>query len=282
MVNKEDLCQIIFLFDNDSGMARFADIVIGFGSVRNIVPSLLRNIGYAFYDDKKSLELKKFLYDTLEGQIMKNDLTIVISCAGMGTRLGLGTTKALINVEGKPLIIHQLEMLEGYNDIRIVVGYQADKVIETVEEYRKDITFVFNYDYKTTGTGASFSKGIIDASKYVVSFDGDLLVNPSDLNTFLDYEGECVGGCEPTTDNPVLMTLNDKNQIVGFSRDCGELEWTGLAKLKTNRLNPGKGHVYEMIEPLMPIDVVKIRTKEIDTFNDYENAIRWLRNGYTD
>ena len=39
--------------DNDSGMAQLADIAIGFGGVRNIAPSLLRNIDYAFYDDKK-------------------------------------------------------------------------------------------------------------------------------------------------------------------------------------------------------------------------------------
>ena len=39
--------------DNDSGIAKHADIAIGFGGVRNIAPSLLRNIDYAFYDDKK-------------------------------------------------------------------------------------------------------------------------------------------------------------------------------------------------------------------------------------
>lgn len=39
--------------DNDSGMARIADIAIGFGGVRKIAPSLLRNIDYAFYNEKK-------------------------------------------------------------------------------------------------------------------------------------------------------------------------------------------------------------------------------------
>lgn len=42
--------------DNDSGMARLADIAIGFGGVRNIAPSLLRNIDYAFYNDEKCAE----------------------------------------------------------------------------------------------------------------------------------------------------------------------------------------------------------------------------------
>jgi len=39
--------------DNDSGIAKHADIAIGFGGVRNIAPSLLRNIDYAFYDDER-------------------------------------------------------------------------------------------------------------------------------------------------------------------------------------------------------------------------------------
>ncbi len=48
--------------DNDSGMAKYADIAIGFGGVRNIAPSMLRNIDFAFYDDKKCAEfLEKLL-----------------------------------------------------------------------------------------------------------------------------------------------------------------------------------------------------------------------------
>ena len=48
--------------DNDSGMARYADIAIGYGGVRNIAPSLLRNIDYAFYNDEKCAEfLNKLL-----------------------------------------------------------------------------------------------------------------------------------------------------------------------------------------------------------------------------
>lgn len=48
--------------DNDSGMAKHADIAIGFGGVRNIAPSLLWNIDYAFYDDARCADfLRKLL-----------------------------------------------------------------------------------------------------------------------------------------------------------------------------------------------------------------------------
>lgn len=47
--------------DNDSGIAKYADIAIGFGGVRDIAPSLLRNIDYAFYDEKKCADFLKSL-----------------------------------------------------------------------------------------------------------------------------------------------------------------------------------------------------------------------------
>lgn len=209
-----------------------------------------------------------------------NNTTIIISCAGMGTRLGIGMPKALVDVAGKPLIIRQLEMLNEYDDIRIVVGYQAERIIDLVKSFRKDIMFVFNYDYMSTGTGASFSKGLVGAREYVVALDGDLLVRPSDLHRFIDADEELLGGAEPSTDDPVLMALDKKRYVVGFSREKGDLEWTGLAKVRTARLVPGKGHVYQMLEPLLPIKVMTVHTREIDTMNDYEKAVNWIKNNY--
>lgn len=212
---------------------------------------------------------------------MKENITIVISCAGKGTRLGAGTTKALIDVDGKSILQRQLEILKEYDDIRIVVGYQAEKVIELVDSIRPGTTFLYNNEYETTGTAASFSKGLQGAREYIVAFDGDLLVKPEDLIAFLDKEGECIGGCTPTTDNPVLMSIED-GKVCGFSREVGQLEWTGLAKVRADRLTPGTKHVYMMLEPLLPVDVIKISTREVDTPNDLKNAINWIKNCYND
>ena len=49
--------------DNDSEMARLSKIAIGFGGVRDIAPSLLANIDYAFYDEKC---LTKFLWKLVQ------------------------------------------------------------------------------------------------------------------------------------------------------------------------------------------------------------------------
>lgn len=47
--------------DNDSGMAQYAGVSIGFGGVRPIAPSLLRNIDYAFYDDRRCSDFLRTL-----------------------------------------------------------------------------------------------------------------------------------------------------------------------------------------------------------------------------
>ncbi len=213
---------------------------------------------------------------------MITNKTIIISCAGMGTRLGIGSTKALVDICGKPMIIRQLEMLDEVEDVRIVVGYQAQKVIDVAKEYRKDLTFCFNYNYKTTGTAASFSKALLCAKELVVSLDGDLLVNPDDMKAFIHDDTEKIGGCTPGTDDPVLMQLNEKKEVIAFSREKGELEWTGMSQVRTERLVPDDRHLYYMLEPLLPLKAQVIRTKEIDTFNDYEKAIVWFQNGCVD
>lgn len=210
-----------------------------------------------------------------------NNKTIIISCAGMGKRLGSGIPKALVEFDGKPLIIRQLEMLDKCNDVRIIVGFKAQDVIDTVLKYRKDVTFVFNNDYMNNGTGASVSLGVRYSNEYVITIDGDLLIHPEDMNKILEFNDEFIGVCNTSTDNPVL-TIIENDKVVGFSRSNGIYEWTGISQFKSNKIKEGAGHVYQLLEPLLPLDYLFLRTKEIDTPNDYNNAVRWVKNNYSD
>lgn len=206
--------------------------------------------------------------------------TIIISCAGMGARLGRNMPKALLDIDGKPLIIRQLEMLDRYSDIRVVVGYQAGLVMDAVNSYRSDVLFAYNRAYQTTGTAGSFLLAAKSAREYCVALDGDLLVHPADMQAFLDTDTECVGVCTRTTDNPVLITskiCNGQNCVVEFSRERGLLEWTGLARIRKDNLPPSAWHIYHMLEPLLPLPLLEIRTQEIDTVQDYERALKWIK-----
>lgn len=212
---------------------------------------------------------------------MRVSKTVVISCAGMGKRLGLGTSKCLVDVDGVPLIIRNLRMLDDVEDVRVVVGFQAQNVIDAVNTYRRDVTFVFNHDYAHTNTGDSVKLASAHANEYILTIDGDLLLHPDDMRKILDAEGEFVGVTSPGTDNPVLTQI-DHDQVVGFSRESGSFEWTGVTQIKAEKILNGSGHTYQLIEPYLPMPYIFLRTKEIDTPNDYDNAVRWVRGGYSD
>lgn len=209
--------------------------------------------------------------------------TVIISCAGMGNRLGLGTTKALVEVCGKPLIIRHLEQLKDEEDVRVVVGFQAQNVIDVVNAYRKDVVFVFNHDYKTTGSGASVALASRYANDYVLSIDGDLIIHPEDMKKILNCEHEFIGGNPVESDDPWMLQTYEhegKEMVSAFSKCMGNYEWNGVAQLLSTKMLKGTGHVFQMIEAYLPLEFMKLRTREIDTINDYERAVKWIENGY--
>ncbi len=213
---------------------------------------------------------------------MITNKTVIISCAGMGKRLGIGTTKALVNVGGKPLIIRTLEQLNDVKDVRVVVGYQAERVMEVVKNYRKDVTFAFNHEYEHNGTAASVCKALPGAAEFILTIDGDLLVHPEDMKTLLTLNYECICGTKIDSDGPVLLTVDDNGDVVSFSRETGDYEWTGICCIKTENIIPSEKHVYQMLEPILPKKHLFIRTKEIDTPDDYYRAEKWIENNYND
>lgn len=264
---------------NDADMIARADVGIGFGAVRPIAPSVLEVCTHAVYDEHR---LADFLA-RIEGERTPTagSKTAIISCAGMGKRLGIGTTKCLVEIDGKSILSRHIDNLAGVDDVRVVVGYQADKVIEKAVPMRRDVLFVFNHDFLHNGTGASVSLAAQYAEDMLVTLDGDLLIHPDDSKMLLGQQEPFVGVTDPGTDNPVLCEV-DQGSVVAFSRDKGAFEWTGVMQVPAGSVGSGDGHVYQLIEGQLPIKSLYLRTKEVDTPNDYENAVRWVKAGFFD
>jgi choline kinase len=206
--------------------------------------------------------------------------TIVISCAGTGARLGFGHTKALLKIAGKPIIIHHLEQLNKFDDIRIVVGFDARDLINTVLSYRKDVTFVFNHRYLKTHTLRSLYIGSRFARDYIISLDGDLLVAPSDLRSFLKEKEEVMGYCETVTDNPVYVKIKKRGgreYITDFNRRSGNFEWTGLIQVRSDKIINTGTFVYHIVANHLPILAKYVNCREIDTPKDYRSAVEWAK-----
>lgn len=209
--------------------------------------------------------------------------SIVISCAGRGSRLGFNIPKCLVSVDGKKIIERQLEQLKNVDDIIIVVGYKSDEVIEFVKSLDCKVRFVENNNWENTATGASFSIGAqLAKNDFVISLDGDLLVHPLDMEKILNVDEEFVCGEIVHTDNPVFLITDNKNKALDFNRESGDLEWSGLAGIKKANIKKEKWYVCDIMQEILPVKAITIRAREIDTINDYNEAERWIKNNYDD
>jgi choline kinase len=207
--------------------------------------------------------------------------TVVICCAGMGTRLGIGTTKALVDIDGTPLIIRQLDLLRDFDDIRIVVGFQAERIIDTVKTYRKDIMFAFNYQYETTGVADSLKKGLLGARENILSLDGDILINPRDFEKFISESDECLAITPILSAEPVMATVEGQ-MVIHLSKTEGNMQWPGIVKVSRKKLTGDSSHVYDILNHILPLKACIVRAREIDTQDDYENALEWFEGGQVD
>lgn len=203
--------------------------------------------------------------------------SVVISCAGIGSRLGLGQTKALIKINGESLISQQLSLLKEVEDIRIVIGFQANDVIREVKRIRKDAIFIYNHRYFETKTGASFYLGARHANEYVIEWDGDLLVHPDDVKLILNTPGEFICYTDVCSEQAVFLDTDDEGNVTSFSQKAGSYEWTGPACMRRDRILSDKIHVFNQLEPYLPLKGLKIRAHDIDTHADYLSALEFVK-----
>ena len=201
----------------------------------------------------------------------------MIAAAGLGSRLGLGRPKCLLEIAGKSLLERQLELLGNVPDLRIVVGFEETQVIEAAVRIRPDIIFVRNAAYRTTTTLTSYALGARGLKDPCLFMDSDILFEPESFGAFL---GDC------TTRAPVIAVTPAKTadavfvhvtggKVTRFSRvDPAPLEWANLCFLPPGYCETGTGAVFERLSRDLPLDFLEIASWEVDTLADYEVAKR--------
>lgn len=260
---------VVFIGDgnNDLEAMRHANISIASGLTHNPAVSLMSICDYTIYNEKA---LCRQLLQ-LEGELT-NNISIVICCAGIGSRLGLGLTKALVKINGKPLIAWQLDFFKDIQDIRIVIGFQAMEIIDEVRKHRDDVIFCYNHRYFETKTGASFFLGARHANDYIIEWDGDLVVHPDDVKALLKTKEEFICYANKSSDEAVWVQTDELGRVLAFSREYGDHEWTGPACLNKKDLVYNSQNVYNMFEPYLPMKGIKVRAYDIDTYNDFRRV----------
>lgn len=104
----------------------------------------------------------------------------LILAAGLGSRLAPLTNdipKSLVSVNGKPILMKQIENLHENNvyNITIVAGYKADILKKTVHELYPEIKIIESVNYATTNNMYSAWLGKTDFS------GGDFLMMNADV-----------------------------------------------------------------------------------------------------
>lgn len=257
---------VVFIGDgnNDLEAMRHANISIAAGLTHNPAQSLMSICDYIIYDENALCRQLR----QLNGEYDENK-SVVISCAGIGSRLGLGLTKALVQINGESLISWQLKLFKDVKDLRLVIGFQGREIIAETQKYRKDIIFCCNHRYFETKTGASYYLGARHANLESIEWDGDLLVHPDDVKMLLNLSGEYICYSDKTSEESVYVQTNEKGEVLAFSRDSGDYEWTGPACMLKKNLIYSTQNVFNMFEPLCPMKGIKVRAYDIDTYNDY-------------
>ena len=257
---------VVFIGDgnNDLGAMRHAKVSIATGLTHNPAQSLMSICDYVIFNEQALVRQMRQLCGEYD-----DEKSVVISCAGIGSRLGLGLTKALVQINGNSLISWQLKLFKDVKDVRIVIGFQGGEIIEEVRKYRDDVIFCYNHRYFETKTGASYYLGARHANHETLEWDGDLLVHPDDVKKLLATSGEFICYADKTSDDAVFVQTNENGDVLCFSREQGDYEWTGPACMNKQHLIYSTQNVFNMFEPYCPMKGIKVRAYDIDTYNDY-------------
>lgn len=146
--------------------------------------------------------------------------------AGMGRRLGKYTeamTKCMISVGGRTLLERAVDALKkaGVHKFVMVVGWEADKLVDFVQSNIRDMEFEFVYNYDYASTNNIYSLWL--AREYLlrddtVLLESDLVYDQSLLKCVVDAPEEdmvVVAPYEQWMDGTVV-TLDDAGNVSEF------------------------------------------------------------------
>lgn len=202
----------------------------------------------------------------------------VIACAGLGSRLGLGLPKCMIEIGGRTILSRLIDALSTrVPRIHVVVGYREELIIEHCARYHRDVVLVRNPAFRDTNTAHSLRLGSVGFSSKVLYLDGDLILDEQTLDRFVKKAAEVdllVGVTRAKSTQAVFVaTAGDNEQepdlVTGFSRTPpSAMEWANVFAGSPALLLEGKRFVFECIQPHLPAAASRIDLFEVDTPED--------------
>ena len=123
------------------------------------------------------------------------------------------------------------------------------------------------------------NKALLNSRENLIILDGDLVVNPHEFSSFLNYPQECLTYCKKESDEPVLIKISNNNAMK-LNVNSSNYEWPGMVKIKRKNLKKGDNYIYDILNPNLPMKAIYVDAREVDTQDDYERVINWVNNNY--
>lgn len=211
----------------------------------------------------------------------------VVAAAGLGSRLGLGLPKCLLEIEGRALLSRLIDLLEPHVPrIHVVVGYREELVIEHCSRHHREVVLVRNADFRTTNTARSMAMGARAFSGKIVFLDGDLLIARPSVDSFIARASTTellVGLTKQKSEDGVCVrvandALDENPTILGFARDPSySLEWANIFAGPACILDAAQGFVFEELGRRLPLPGHVLDLSEVDTPSDLDHARQFGR-----
>lgn len=206
----------------------------------------------------------------------------VIAAAGMGSRLGLGIPKCMLEVNGRTLLSRQIDILERHVEhIHVVVGYREEMILEHCSRHHRKVVLVRNRDFRTTNTAYSYKLGAAALPGKVLYIDGDIIVDETSLVNFLQIAANCdvlVGLTAASSENAVFahctsIKHGDSMTVGSFSRSVpSDYEWANIVTGPNSLMQNADGFVFEQLAARLPLPAATLNMAEVDTPLDLERA----------
>lgn len=204
----------------------------------------------------------------------------VIAAAGLGSRLGMGMPKCMIEVNGRTILSRLIETLGPHVPlVSVVVGYREDMVIEYCARHHPEVVIARNPDFRSTNTAYSLFKGAQVLNGKVLYLDGDIIMSPTSLSRLIDRSAQddvVIGVTEAKSKDPVYVDcreIGDTTSVMQFSRRKeSRYEWANVFVAPHDFLNGAAGYVYECLEHFLPAPSACLDLHEVDTAEDLEQA----------
>lgn len=207
---------------------------------------------------------------------MQNVKHAVIACAGYGSRLGLNIPKCMVKVNERTLLGYLLELTKDIDDVRVVVGFEEDSVIEEVRRFNPNAVIVRNPNYRTTSIGYSYHLATRDLAEPFLIIDGDLAIHKDDFAAFLAAikPNESLLAVAKAQSEDAVFAKIENSEVVEISRTAkSDYEWANIAYLSGIKIGDTSRFIFNDLAAALPIKSKELRCFDVDTSDDLSQML---------